>query len=147
MSPDMTTRPDAALDQILAAVPFMTTLDISVSSATKDEVVGHMPYSAARTTLGGAVNGGALMALADNVGGLCAYLNLPPGCGTSTMSSATTFLRAARSQVTATARPLHVGRSTIAVVSELRDEDGRLVAQVMQSQAVLAPPDGPSPDQ
>lgn len=136
----MTNSPNEALDQVLALVPFMATLDISIESAAKDEVIAHMPYSPARTTLGGAVNGGALMALADNVGGVCAFLNLPPGCATSTMSSATTFLRAARSAVTATARPLHVGRSTIAVVSELRDEDGQLVAQVMQSQAVLTPP-------
>jgi uncharacterized protein (TIGR00369 family) len=40
--------------------------------------------------------------------------------------------------VVATARPLHVGRSTIVVVTELRDDAGRLVAQVTQSQAVLA---------
>ena len=85
------------------------------------------------------MNGGALMSLADNVGAVCAFLNLPPDAGTSTTSSATVFLRGVRSgDVVATARPLHVGRSTIAVVTELRDESGRLVAQVTQSQAVLA---------
>jgi 1,4-dihydroxy-2-naphthoyl-CoA hydrolase len=39
--------------------------------------------------------------------------------------------------VTATSRPLHAGRSAIAVQTELRDDDGRLVAQVTQAQAVL----------
>ena len=45
--------------------------------------------------------------------------------------------RQGRKEALMTARPLHVGRSTIVVVSELRDGEGRLVAQVTQSQAVL----------
>ena len=85
------------------------------------------------------MHGGALMALADSVGAVCAFLNLPQGTTTSTTSSSTVFLRGVRSgTVTATARPIHVGRSTIAVVTELRDADDRLVAQVTQTQAVLA---------
>jgi 1,4-dihydroxy-2-naphthoyl-CoA hydrolase len=40
--------------------------------------------------------------------------------------------------VAAVARPLHVGRTVIVVQTELRDDDERLVAQVMQTQAVLA---------
>lgn len=39
--------------------------------------------------------------------------------------------------MTGTSRPLHVGRSVIVVQTELRDGDGRLVAQVTQAQAVL----------
>jgi acyl-coenzyme A thioesterase PaaI-like protein len=34
---------------------------------------------------------------------------------------------------------LHVGRSTIVVATELRDDSGRLVAQMTQTQAVLRP--------
>ena len=84
-------------------------------------------------------HGGAIMTLADSVGAVCAFLNLPEGASTSTTSSATTFVRGVRSGiVTALARPLHVGRSTIAVVTEVRDDSQRLVAQVTQSQAVLA---------
>jgi uncharacterized protein (TIGR00369 family) len=124
--------------QLIEQIPFATSLGITVDTASKDEVVARMPYDESRTTLGGAVNGGALMSLADNVGAVCAFLNLPSGAGTSTTSSATVFLRGVRSgDVIATARPLHVGRSTIVVVTELRDESGRLVAQVTQSQAVL----------
>ena len=40
----------------------------------------------------GLMHGGALMGLADSLGGLCAYLNLPPGAQTATISS-TVFLR------------------------------------------------------
>jgi uncharacterized protein (TIGR00369 family) len=40
-------------------------------------------------------------------------------------------------RVTATSTPLHVGRTTIVVRTEVRDDDDRLVAQVTQTQAVL----------
>ncbi|GAA4824471.1 PaaI family thioesterase [Tomitella cavernea] len=86
----------------------------------------------------GILHGGTIMALADSAGAVAAFLNLREGAGTSTTSSNTVFLRGvAGGTVTATARPLHVGRRTIAVVVELVDDDGRPVAQVTQSQAVL----------
>lgn len=123
----------------LALMPFAAALGVRIERAGPDEVVGALDWAPGRTTAGGALHGGALMALADSVGAVCAYLNLPAGATTSTTSSATTFVRGVRSgTVTATARPLHVGRSTIAVVTELRDEDQRLVAQTTQSQAVLS---------
>lgn len=66
-------------------------------------------------------------------------LNLPPDTTTSTTTSSTVFLRGVRgATVTATARTLHVGRSSIVVRTELRDADERLIAQVTQTQAVLA---------
>lgn len=123
----------------LALMPFAAALGIRIERAGPDEVVGSLDWTPELTTAGGALHGGALMALADSVGAVCAYLNLPAGATTSTTSSSTTFVRGARSgTVTATARPLHVGRSTIAVATELRDEDARLVAQTTQSQAVLS---------
>jgi uncharacterized protein (TIGR00369 family) len=81
------------------------------------------------------------MALADSAGGACAFANLPDGAaGTSTIESKTNFLGAVREgTVTATARPLHVGRTTIVVETELRRDDGRLVAKVTQTQTVLLP--------
>lgn len=122
------------------AMPLGRTLGMELVSAGPDEVVLRMAWDEGRTTSGGALHGGALMALADSAGGTCAFLNLPPGAGTSTISSATSFLRGVREgHVTATARPMHVGRTTIAVESELRDDEGELVAKVTQTQAVLRP--------
>jgi uncharacterized protein (TIGR00369 family) len=122
----------------VALMPFAATVGVRIDAADKDEVVGRLPYDKSRTTAGGVLHGGALMTLADSVGAVCAVLNLPPDASTSTTSSSTVFLRGVRGgDVTATARPLHVGRSTIAVTTELRDDQGRLVAQVTQSQAVL----------
>ena len=78
-----------------------------------------------------------------HLGGLCAFLNLPPGAGTATISSSTVFTRALREgEVIAVARPLHVGRSTIVVQTDLADQAGRRVAQVTQVQAVLGGADG-----
>ena len=80
------------------------------------------------------------MSLADNMGGMCAYLNLPPGAGTATISSSTNSCAGLREgHVTATSRPLRVGRSVIVVETELRDDEGRLVAHTTQAQAVIGP--------
>lgn len=123
----------------VALMPFAQRLGVRIDSAGKDEVVGSLDHAEDRTTAGGGMHGGALMALADSVGAVCAFLNLPDGASTSTTSSSTVFLRGVRSgTVTATARPLHVGRTTIAVAVELRDDRGALVAQTTQTQAVLA---------
>ena len=122
------------------AMPLGRTLNMTLVSATPEEVVVSMPWDEGLTTTGGALHGGAVMALADGAGGTCAFLNLPPGAGTSTISSATQFLRGLRSGVlTATSHPIHVGRTTIAIETELRDDSGRLVAKVNQTQAVLLP--------
>jgi 1,4-dihydroxy-2-naphthoyl-CoA hydrolase len=129
---------DAAHDPV-ALMPFAASLGVQISSASKDEVVGSLAWAEERTTAGGVMHGGALMTLADSVGAVCAFLNLPAGSTTSTTSSSTVFLRAVTAgTVFATARPLHAGRSTIAINTQLRDDDGRLVAQVTQTQAVLA---------
>ena len=61
-----------------------------------------------------------------------------PGSGTATISSSTVFTRAVREgEVSAVSRPLHVGRTTITVQTDLADRAGRRVAQVTQVQAVL----------
>jgi uncharacterized protein (TIGR00369 family) len=88
--------------------------------------------------VGGLLHGGALMSLADSFGGLCAYLNLPTGASTATISSTTNLLRAVRQgRVRGRARPLRVGRSVIVVQTDLRDDGDRLIAQTTQAQSVI----------
>jgi uncharacterized protein (TIGR00369 family) len=78
------------------------------------------------------------MTLADSVGAACAFLNLPTGASTTTVASSTALMRGVRSgSAHAVARPRHVGRSFITVLVELTDDEGRAVAQVTQTQAVL----------
>ena len=128
----------ADLDGLVDMMPFAAGLGIVLDAAAPDEIRGRMPWAPERCTTGGILHGGVLMALADSLGGICAFLNLPPGALTATTSSATVFTRAVRSgEVTAVTRPLHVGRSTIVVQTDLTDDAGRRVAQVTQTQAVL----------
>jgi 1,4-dihydroxy-2-naphthoyl-CoA hydrolase len=135
-----TPQSDSTLAGLLAVVPFIATLGIEVVSACPEEVVGRLAWRKELCTAGGALNGGALMSLADNMGGTCAFLNLPPGAGTATISSSTNFLRGVREgYVTATSRPLRVGKTVIVVETELRDDEGRLAAHTTQAQAVIGP--------
>jgi uncharacterized protein (TIGR00369 family) len=127
------------LDGLIAMMPFTASLGIVLDAAAPEEVRGRMAWAPERCTLAGILHGGVLMAMADSLGGICAFLNLPPGAQTATTSSATVFTRAVRSgEVTAVTRPLHVGRSVIVVQTDLIDDAGRRVAQVTQTQAVLA---------
>jgi 1,4-dihydroxy-2-naphthoyl-CoA hydrolase len=129
----------AATAGLHQTVPFTAHLGIGVVAAGPSSVTGRVAWQESLCTAGGALNGGVIMALADNVGALCAFLNLPSGAGgTTTIESKTNFLRAVRSgHATAIARPLHVGRRIIVVESDVLDDEKRLVARVTQSQAVL----------
>jgi uncharacterized protein (TIGR00369 family) len=118
-------------------MPFAERLGLRVDAATKDEVCGSLDWAEELCTAGGVLHGGALMAAADSVGALCAYLNLPEGASTATIESKTNFFRAVRGgTVTLTASPMHVGRSSIVVQTDVRDAEGRRVALVIQTQAV-----------
>jgi len=124
---------------LLGLMPFAVTLGIELDAASAAEVRGRLAWSPGRCTAGGILHGGVLMALADSLGGICAYLNLPPGGRTATISSSSVFLRGVRAGVvTAVARPLHAGRAIIVVQTVLTDDGGRLAAQVTQTQAVSA---------
>jgi 1,4-dihydroxy-2-naphthoyl-CoA hydrolase len=125
------------------AMPLAAKLGIEIEEATPERVSGRLAWAADLCTTGGIMHGGALMALADTLGGICAFLNLPEGASTATISSSTNMMRAVRSgHVTAECQPLHIGRSVIVVQTDLRDKDSRLAARVTQTQAVLGVPGG-----
>jgi uncharacterized protein (TIGR00369 family) len=128
------------VENLADIVPLAGTLGIEVSKAEPGEVRGSMDWAAERCTAAGVLHGGALMAFADTLGGVCAFLNLPEGAtSTATVESKTNFFRAVREgRVEGVARPLHVGRTFIVVQTDLMDEADRRVAQVTQTQAVLS---------
>jgi 1,4-dihydroxy-2-naphthoyl-CoA hydrolase len=124
--------------ELVALMPFAQGLGVQVGAATKDEVHGRLDWRPELCTTGGALHGGALMALADSIGAICAFLNLPEGANTATIESKTNFFRGVRDRhVDAVARPLHVGRTSIVVQTDLADADGKPVALVIQTQAIL----------
>lgn len=129
----------AELGDLVAMMPFAAQLGIELTAATPEEVTGRLAWREDLCTTGGLLHGGALMALADSLGGVCAFLNLPPGAGTATISSTTNFLRAVRGgHAVATTRPLRVGRSVIVVQTEILDDAGKPLSHTTQSQAVIA---------
>ncbi len=122
------------------SMPFASQIGVELVAAAPEEVRGRLAWSPERCTTASVLHGGVLMAFADTLGAICAVLNLRPGEATSTIESKTNFFRAVRSgTVEAAARPLHIGRTTIVVQTDVLDDQGRRVAQVTQTQAVLAP--------
>lgn len=136
------TGPDPDIDPVAMAydaMPFITLLGVEVTEAMPDVVRARLRWSPERCTAGGVLHGGALMGLADSCGGLLAFLSLPDGAiGTTTLTSTTSFLRGLREgHANATCRPVHRGRTTIVVETEVADDEGRLLGKVTQTQAVL----------
>ena len=130
---------DPSPADLVAMMPFAAGMGIEITAAGAQEVTASMAWRPDLCTTFGALHGGAMMAMADSVGAVCAFLNLPPGANTSTIESKTNFFRGLREgSLHATSHPLHVGRTTIVVQTDLRDDDERRVALVIQSQAVLS---------
>jgi 1,4-dihydroxy-2-naphthoyl-CoA hydrolase len=123
---------------LVTTMPLAGLLRVEATSAGPQEVRGRLPWRPEVCTTGGVMHGGALMALADSLAAVCAFFNLPEGATTSTIESKTNFFRAVRAgSAEAVARPLHVGRTTIVIQTDVFDSEGRRVAQVTQTQAVL----------
>ena len=120
-------------------VPFAGTLGIEMLSSAPSEVRGRVAWSEGLCTVGGVLNGGVIMALADNTGALCAFLNLPEGStNTTTIESKTNFFRpVVDGYATAVSRPLHAGKRFVVVETDVLDDEERRVARVTQTQAFL----------
>jgi 1,4-dihydroxy-2-naphthoyl-CoA hydrolase len=120
-------------------VPFAAALELEVVTNRPDEVRARVEWTPERCTTAGVLHGGVIMSLADTTGAACAFQNLPDGAaGTTTIESKTNFLRAVRDgYAEAVSRPLHAGRTVVVVETDVTDADGRPVAKVLQTQAVL----------
>ncbi len=125
---------------LAALVPFAQQLGLSVDEASADRVVARLAWAPQLCTVAGVMHGGALMSLADTAGALVAFLGLPDGATTATITSATQLFRPVTGgTVRAVAVPLHRGRTTVTAQTSLYDDDGKLVAQTTQVQAVRPP--------
>jgi len=122
-----------------AQMPLGATLGIR-TFGDAEEIDATLAWAPELCTAGGILHGGVLMSLADAAGAVCAFLNLPVGArATTTIESKTNFLGAVREgEVLARARPLHVGKTTIVVETDVFDANGRRVARTTQTQAVLS---------
>jgi uncharacterized protein (TIGR00369 family) len=127
--------------QLRDSMSFAVLIGVELLEARPELVRGALAWAPERCSAGGLMHGGAVMALADACGGVCAFLNLPEGAhGTATIESKTNFMRAVRDgTITATTRPLHLGRTLMVLETVIAREDGSLAAKVTQTQAVHYP--------
>lgn len=113
-------------------------LGICFTEASPDRLIAQLAIREQLQTVGGALHGGSLMALADTVGASATMLNLPPGAATTTLESKTNFFAAGRGGlVRAEAIALHRGKRTMVWQTRVVDEAGRLLSQTIQTQMVL----------
>ena len=121
-------------------MPFSRILGLELISSDKDRIVAELTVTEALCTTGRIMHGGAVMSVADTLGAIGAFLNLPEGHKTTTtIESKTNFLRAAPldSKLIAECLPMHVGRRLSVWQTTLRNEAGKSIGVVTQTQMVL----------
>src|SRR5829696_7084726 len=134
----MTNNSTPDLDALTTLMPFAVQLGIRLTKAEPSEVTATLSWRPELCTTLGVLHGGVLMSLADTAGAVSAFLNLPEGASTSTIESKTNFFRGVREgEVHSTTQPLHVGRTTIVVQTDVRTTHDQRVALVTQTQAVI----------
>jgi uncharacterized protein (TIGR00369 family) len=120
---------------------FAKFLGIKITSVSPDKVTAELPVRDDLNNRFNIMHGGAIMALADNLGGTATSANLKPGYSTTTIESKTNFFAAVPLGDVAYAEctPLHRGRTTMVWQTKITRGDGRLCAIVTQTQLVLSP--------
>src|ERR1700691_1157889 len=119
--------------------PFAAFLGIKLTHVSSDRVEAELEVRKELATIPDILHGGAVMALADNLGGVATVVNLPEGARTATIESKTNFFSAIPVGETARAEctPLHRGRTTMVWQTRITRSDGRLCALVIQTQIVI----------
>ncbi len=119
--------------------PFAQFLGMKVTHVSPERVTAELAAREELNNRFGIMHGGAIMALADNIGGTATTANLKPGQSTTTIESKTNFFAAVPIGDTAYAEctALHRGRTTMVWQTRITRGDGRLCALVTQTQLVL----------
>ena len=120
--------------------PLPRWLGIELTDASADRIAAEVIVREDHAIETGTIHGGAIMAIADTLGALGTIANLRPGQWTTTLESKTNFLGPARvgTKILCECLPLHRGRRTMIWQTNLRNEAGKLLAQVTQTQMVLS---------
>ena len=135
----MPDAPSNAAAAIASGTPFSSLMGVEIVEQAKDRIVGRLVVRDDLCTSGGILHGGAYMAFADSLGAVAGHLNLPAGARTTTLESKTNFLGSAKAgeTITGEATPLHVGRRSSVWQTRILNEDGRLLAIVVQTQMTI----------
>jgi 1,4-dihydroxy-2-naphthoyl-CoA hydrolase len=121
--------------------PFAAFMGMKITHVSRDKVEAELVVREELNNRFGVLHGGALMALADNLGGTATMANLPEGGRTATIESKTNFFAGIPVGDTARAEctPLHRGRTTMVWQTRITRSDGKLCALVTQTQIVMLP--------
>jgi 1,4-dihydroxy-2-naphthoyl-CoA hydrolase len=128
------------MQAIADSMPFAGQIGLRMIEATKHQVIGEVTVEATMCTSGGIAHGGFLMTLADCVGAVAAFLNLPEGAkGTTTTESKTNLIAAAPTGTVlrATALPISVGRRLQVWQTRVETDAGKLISLTTQTQLNL----------
>ena len=119
--------------------PFAKFLGMKITHVSAERVTAELPMREELNNRFDIMHGGAIMALADNLGGTAASANLKDGQSTTTIESKTNFFASIPLGDTAYAEctPLHRGRTTMVWQTRITRGDGKLCALVTQTQLVL----------
>ena len=120
-------------------MPFARLMGVTVIEATTERVIAELFVREDLCTTNSILHGGAVMAVADNLGGTATFLNLPEGAGTTTIESKTNFFAAVAvgDTLRAECTSLHRGRTTMVWQTRITRGDGKLAAVVTQTQLVM----------
>jgi uncharacterized protein (TIGR00369 family) len=120
---------------------FPDLLGIRFVEATPDRVLAELDVRDDLCTVPGILHGGAMMAFADTLGAVATVLNIPENARTTTLESKTNFFGPGRGGTTISAEtlPLHRGKRTMVWQTSIRSPEGKLLAQVTQTQYVDIP--------
>jgi len=120
--------------------PFADFLGMKVTHVSRERVTAELLVREELGNRFGILHGGAIMALADNLGGTATIANLSEDQTTTTIESKTNFFAGIPVGDTAQAEcaPLHRGRSTMVWQTRVTRGDGKLAAIVTQTQMVLS---------
>jgi len=127
-------------DNLADTMPFSKLMGVMITDANIDGVRGELKVRDDLCTTHNVMHGGAIMAFADALGAVGAYLALPDGAsGTTTAESKTNFLGAAKSgdTVVGVSTPVKIGKRLSVWKTEIETSHGQQVALVIQTQIVL----------
>lgn len=136
----MTTDPPANTDGYVHESPFAELMDMRVSDPDDGSSAVVMPINPSHLQQAGRVQGGIVAALADYAMFRAIRPLLKDGEATTTIEIKINFLAAAeKGELTGTAKIISAGRRLMVGEMEVRDQDGKLIAQGLGTYMVLKP--------
>jgi uncharacterized protein (TIGR00369 family) len=129
-------------DGTLPGPPMARLLGFHCVRAEPGEIAMLLEHDLSLENTMGMLHGGAAATMLDTAMGCAAHTALPVGSGVVTLDLTVTYLRpitARNAPVIATGRVVNVGRRTIYVSGEVRDEGDALVAHAVGNFSIVGP--------